>query len=452
MGDLGVNKIRQQYDQTPYPNAPIETSAKEYTHLQLFNSTITCRYVRDRVVTSSDGMHILDIGCGTGLTSLVLAEANPDAKIIGIDISEVSINISRQRLQYHGFSTVEFHVMSLEELPKLGLHFDYINCDEVLYLLSDPVAGLQALKAVLKQDGIIRANLHSFYQRIDFFRAQEMSRLLGLMDGNPGQRECDIIRNVMADLKDTVMLKSSTWIPSVQTNEFMMVNYFLQGDKGFTITQMFELLREAGLEFIGMVDAKSWDITTLLQKPDRQFTISKDLSNFLSDAMPEQKLHLFELLHPFNRLLDFWCGHPGQSPILQPMSDWDRSTWYQTKAWLHPTIKTEKLEARIHEAIAFLRPLTIVDLINSSSLDSIQAAICLKLLWHGAKNVANLVEKWVKIKPTINSFVRASICAKSDLSTVPVQPITAEEAFLEIKQILIELESYRFIMLEPQLE
>lgn len=449
MGDLGADKIRQQYDQTPYPNAPIETSAKEYTHLQLFNSIITSRYARDRIVTNIEGMNILDVGCGTGLTSLVLAEANPGAQIIGIDVSEVSINIARQRLQHHGFPAVGFHVMSLEELPKLRIQFDYINCDEVLYLLSDPLAGLQAMKAVLKQDGIIRANLHSFYQRIDFFRAQEMSRLLGLMNDNPGQRECNIIRNMMAGLKDTVMLKSSTWIPSVQTNEFMMVNYFLHGDKGFTIPQMFQLLREADLEFISMIDAKSWDITNLLQEMDRKFATSEDLGKFLEISSPEQKLHLFELLHPVNRLLDFWCGHPGQSSILNPISDWDNSTWYQAKVCLHPTIKTEKLKARIHDAIAFLRPLTVVDLINSPSLDPIQNATCLKLLWHGVKSVANLVEKWVKIKPIVNSFVRASICAQPDLTAVPIQPITEEAAFSEIKQILIELESYRFVLLEP---
>ncbi len=48
---------------------------------------------------------------------------------------------------------------------ELGLEFDYINADEVLYLLPDIVEGLKAMKAVLKPEGIIRTNLHSSFQR-----------------------------------------------------------------------------------------------------------------------------------------------------------------------------------------------------------------------------------------------------------------------------------------------
>jgi len=85
---------------------------------------------------------------------LVLAEANPGAKIIGIDLSEKSIKLAQQRVQYHGVENVEFHSILLEDLPKLGMEFDYINCDDVLYLLPDTVAGLQAMRSVLKPDGI----------------------------------------------------------------------------------------------------------------------------------------------------------------------------------------------------------------------------------------------------------------------------------------------------------
>jgi hypothetical protein len=42
-----------------------------------------------------------------------------------------------------------------------------------LYLMPDPAIALAAMKAVLKPDGIIRANLHSALQRLSFYRAQQ---------------------------------------------------------------------------------------------------------------------------------------------------------------------------------------------------------------------------------------------------------------------------------------
>lgn len=40
---------------------------------------------------------ILDIGCGAGTTSLALAEAYPDAAVIGVDLSEALISVAQQR-------------------------------------------------------------------------------------------------------------------------------------------------------------------------------------------------------------------------------------------------------------------------------------------------------------------------------------------------------------------
>ncbi|MDV3002119.1 MAG: hypothetical protein N5P05_003725 [Chroococcopsis gigantea SAG 12.99] len=113
----------------------------------------------------SSGKLILDAGCGSGFTSLCLAEANPEAKIIGIDISEESLKLARERLKYHGFPNVEFHCLFLEELPTLGMEFDYINAHELLSILPDVPGALQCMKMVLKPEGIVRTNIHSYFQR-----------------------------------------------------------------------------------------------------------------------------------------------------------------------------------------------------------------------------------------------------------------------------------------------
>jgi len=40
----------------------------------------------------------LDIGCGAGATSLALATARPDAKVVGVDLSQALVEIARNRL------------------------------------------------------------------------------------------------------------------------------------------------------------------------------------------------------------------------------------------------------------------------------------------------------------------------------------------------------------------
>ncbi len=113
-------------------------------------------------------------------------------------------------MHYHGLDHTEFHVISIEDLPRLNLSFDYINCDEVLSLLPESYAGLQAIKLVLKPDGIIRTNLYSSRQRTHFYYAQEVFKLMELMDKNPEELEIKLVRETMNRLKDQVVLKAFT--------------------------------------------------------------------------------------------------------------------------------------------------------------------------------------------------------------------------------------------------
>jgi 2-polyprenyl-3-methyl-5-hydroxy-6-metoxy-1,4-benzoquinol methylase len=246
-----IENIRQQFDNTPFPRIPLEQSPKDNSEFLYLHNLVTAYYFRNRRVINTEGKVILDAGCGTGYKSLVLAIANPGAKIVGIDLSEQSVKLADRRLQYHGVANAEFYALKIEELPSLGLQFDYINADEVLYLLPDPVAGLQAMKSVLATNGIIRTNLHSSNGRAGVFRAQAVFKTMGLMNGSPGELEIEIVRETMEALQDEVGLKAFTWNSDRAQNEAgIMANYLLVGDKGCTIPEVFVILRGADLEFI----------------------------------------------------------------------------------------------------------------------------------------------------------------------------------------------------------
>lgn len=428
-----LEKIRQQFDKAPYPRIPVEQSPKGDANFLYPHNLVTPHYLRTQKVTSTDGKVILDAGCGTGYKSLTLAFANPGAKIVGVDISEESINFAQKRLQYHGIDNVEFHVALLEELPKLGMEFDYINCDDVLYLLPDMVAGLRGMQSVLKSDGTIRVNLHSSLQREWYYRAQNLFKFMGLMDNNPEESEIGVVRDIMKALKNDVELKKRTWNPiNEQEDESILANHLLVGDKGSTIPEFFSLLRDADLEFVSMVYSQRWDVMDLFKEPD-------DLPAFLAMSLPElsqeEKLHLFELLHPIQRLLDIWCGHP-QTQELLPISEWTDTEWENSTIHIHPTIKTPDFRAELTESVTNMRPLIISNFLSLGydmvSIDSTMT-LCLVPLMEQPQTMMSLVQRWQQVRP---------------INPVTLEPISYQEAFELVKLLLLRLEGLGYVMVE----
>ena len=431
-----LEKIRQQFDFGPYPRIAIDKSPKEDTRALYFHNIVTPYYLRYQKVVDTKHQLILDAGCGTGYKSLVLAEANPGSKIVGIDISEQSLELARQRFKHHGLDNGEFHLLSIYELPKLGLEFDYINCDELLYLFPEPAVALEAMKSVLKPQGIIRSNLHSSLQRFSLFRVQELFRMMGLMDSNPENMEIEIALETMKALKDGVDLKARTWSPSYEGEdgkEAVLMNYLFQGDKGYTISDLFAALRAANLEFISMVNWRQWKLRDLFKEPD-------NLPVFLAMSLPEisveEQLHLFELLHPIHRLLDFWCGHPNQAQPFVPVAEWTDSDWQVATVHLHPQLRTQPVKEEVVRCTTQFNPFEISKYLPVTGVQSLvdsAVAACLLPLLESAQPIQALVERWQKLRP---------------VHPVTLEPTAALEAFEIVRQALTGLAENGYVLLE----
>jgi len=436
---MNQTTLRQLFDSHPYPRNPIEMSPKDDLNFLLLHSLTTAHYLRGDGYVRSQGKVILDVGCGTGYGTLVMAIANPDAKVIGIDLSPKSVEIARDRLQAHGITDFEFYAMSIEDLPSLGRKFDYINCDETLYLLPNPLQGLQIMAAVLAPQGLIRTNLHSLYGRADMFRAQTLSHFLGLMDGEIGDWECEIIRELMQPLKEGVIMQQ-TWQKMRNENEEIRMNFLLYGDKGYTIPQMFEMLEASNLEWLCMVDWQQWILERLFQNPQ---SLPEYVDLLISEGSDMQKLHLYDLLHPVHRLLDFWCGHQNREichpqPInLSEISDRHATVWQNITFHLHPQLRTEKFKQGLEQAIARSLPFPLTQFCSCTSAQAINLAtpstICLLLLWHHPCSLDDIVKHWLTIKP---------------LNHLTLVPVTDSEAFLEIHQALMQLEMFLVVLID----
>ncbi|WP_205369941.1 methyltransferase domain-containing protein [Thermoleptolyngbya sp. PKUAC-SCTB121] len=435
-----LDKIRQQFDHAPYPRVPLEQSPKDDPNSLFKHSLVTAYYRRyGRVIDPQDRL-ILDAGCGSGYKCLMLAEANPGAKIVGMDLSEKSVEMTQQRLAHHGFDQVECYAGLIEDLPNLGIQFDYINCDEVLYLLPDPLTGLQAMRSALKPDGILRVNLHSAYQRRRYYQAQALFRMLGLMDDNPTDLEVGLVHETMNALQDHVVLKTTTWHPIYdQQPEGVLVDHLLVGDKGYTIPDLFGLLREAGLELVSMVNWLHWDLRDLFQNPH---ALPEPWDQLVPNCSIEDQLYFYELLNPVHRLLDAWCGvateaEPPDSRPDRTVQNWALSDWQRATLHLHPQLRTERVRQALLAACQASQPFEISRHLSQVSptpvvLSSSQA-LSLLPLWDGPHSIAAIAHQYQRFHP---------------VQLPSLEPMTPDAALGQAVELIKRLERCLFVLVE----
>ncbi len=92
--------------------------------------------------------NILDVGCGNGVISRHLGQLG--YKVLGIDLSEKSINRAKQLTN---LPNVQFQNKSAEQLVDEGQRYDVVICSEVLEHLSNPGALLSVLYSTLAPNG-----------------------------------------------------------------------------------------------------------------------------------------------------------------------------------------------------------------------------------------------------------------------------------------------------------
>jgi len=103
---------------------------------------------------------VADIGCGHGVSTIIMAKAYPKSKFIGIDNHPASIERARVLAEEEGLSgdQISFEVSSATEYPfypQTDEQYDFITFFDCLHDLGDPVgAASHALKS-LKRDGTV---------------------------------------------------------------------------------------------------------------------------------------------------------------------------------------------------------------------------------------------------------------------------------------------------------
>ncbi|MFL0355960.1 methyltransferase domain-containing protein [Erythrobacter sp. GH1-10] len=97
------------------------------------------------------GAKVVDVGCGQGSSTILMAEAYPQSNFVGIDYHAPSIEEARRKAHAVGLENVEFAVATAQDYPGDG--FDFACIFDALHDMGDPVGAARHVRESLKDDG-----------------------------------------------------------------------------------------------------------------------------------------------------------------------------------------------------------------------------------------------------------------------------------------------------------
>jgi ubiquinone/menaquinone biosynthesis C-methylase UbiE len=104
-----------------------------------------------RLMEIPDDGRVLDIGCGNGWATRLIAERALHGRVVGIDISDEMVDLARE--SSGSFANVEFREASAEKLSFTEGEFTHAFSMESLYYYGDILRALQEIRRVLKPGG-----------------------------------------------------------------------------------------------------------------------------------------------------------------------------------------------------------------------------------------------------------------------------------------------------------
>jgi len=113
-----------------------------------------------QIIPALDGVHeklkaggvVADVGCGSGVALVAMAEAYPQSRFVGYDPNSHGIERARQQIEERGLQNVELHVAGGESLPTEPT-FDFMLTFDCIHDMPHPERVIESIRRSIRPDG-----------------------------------------------------------------------------------------------------------------------------------------------------------------------------------------------------------------------------------------------------------------------------------------------------------
>ncbi len=240
-----AEEVRDFYDCYPYP-PPVDNLDKYRQPWQDPQRRRADYHLFWPTRPYNEDHSILIAGCGTSQAAKH-ALRRPERQVTGIDCSATSVRYTEELKRKYNLENLQARQLSIENVTDLGMSFDQIVCTGVLHHLSDPVAGLSALRSVLKPDGAMYLMVYAPYGRTGVCMLQEFCRRIGIRSTTA--EISDLMRALGALPPGHPLQILLSQAPDFRHEAAIADALLHPQDRAYSVPQLFEFIEKAGMTF-----------------------------------------------------------------------------------------------------------------------------------------------------------------------------------------------------------
>lgn len=231
-------------------------SERESTRLRDQSQTLAELLHHDTVYPP--GASVLEVGCGVGAQTVILARRSPAARFVAIDASADSVEAAKAAVAQAGIANVSFQVADVFLLPFAEGSFDHVFVCFVLEHLSRPLEAVRHLTKVLKPGGTLTViegdHGSTFFHPHSAAAWRTIQCLIDVQAGTGadaliGRRLFPLLKR--AGLRNVVVSPRFVYADSSRPE-------WVEGFTKKTYIAMVEGVREQALA-AGLIDERSWE-------------------------------------------------------------------------------------------------------------------------------------------------------------------------------------------------
>ncbi len=99
------------------------------------------------------GIDVLDVGCGSGLAMITLAQSFPNSRFAGYDLSPDAVRCAREEAARRGLTNIRFEDRDLSNLNESAA-YDLVTAFDAIHDQSQPARVLENVRSALRPSGV----------------------------------------------------------------------------------------------------------------------------------------------------------------------------------------------------------------------------------------------------------------------------------------------------------